>query len=170
MRDELVFSKTRAGEDAVQERTRLVQRNLRMVLILVDGVVSVAGLKQEVGDPAMVESALAELESMGLIESPEAHEIPDASEIETMPAYPSKAVSPWEIETIPPIVASPPQSVLPDALPVAEPVQAAPVAQPPPRCRSFRPIPCSTRKRRCSCALRPSTSSRPSTNRPSVRR
>ena len=107
-----------------------MQRNLRMVLILVDGVVNVSGLKQEVGDPAMVESALAELESMGLIECPEAHEIPDASEIETMPAYPSKAVSPWEIETIPPIVASPPQSVLPDALPVAEPVQAAPVAQP----------------------------------------
>ncbi len=85
MKDDLIYTKTPAGEDAVQERTRLVQRNLRMVLILVDGVVNVAGLKQEVGDSAMVESALAELERLGLIESPEAAKARDASEIETLP-------------------------------------------------------------------------------------
>jgi hypothetical protein len=69
MNDELIFVKTAAGEDAVRDRTRLVQRNLRMVLILVDGLTKVAALKQKAGDPAMIETALAELERIGLIES-----------------------------------------------------------------------------------------------------
>jgi hypothetical protein len=86
MEDDLIYTKTQAGEEAVQERRRLVQRNLRMVLILVDGVVNVAGLKKEVGDAAMVESALAELERMGLITPPRTAEAElDASEIETIP-------------------------------------------------------------------------------------
>jgi AsmA-like C-terminal region len=89
MRDDLIYAKTQAGEEAVLERRRLVQRNLRMVLILVDGVVDVAGLKREVGDAAMVESALAELERLGLIVTNEADEPIesniDASEIETIP-------------------------------------------------------------------------------------
>lgn len=71
MNDALVFSKTAAGEEAVRERTRLVQRNLRTVLILVDGMADVASLKRQTGDPTMVESALAELETMGLVASPE---------------------------------------------------------------------------------------------------
>lgn len=71
MNDEQVFFKTPAGEDAVRERTRLVQRNLRMVLILVDGVIDAAALKNKVGDAAMVDSALAELNRMGLIETAE---------------------------------------------------------------------------------------------------
>jgi hypothetical protein len=87
MRDDLIYTKTQAGEEAVLERRRLVQRNLRMVLILVDGVVNVAGLKQEVGDPAMVESALTELEKLGLIETPKVVAAAlEASEIETIPA------------------------------------------------------------------------------------
>ncbi len=69
MDDEQIFFKTPAGDDAVRERTRLVQRNLRMVLILVDGVVDAAALKRKVGDAAMVESALVELNRMGLIET-----------------------------------------------------------------------------------------------------
>lgn len=69
MNDELIFVKTATGEDAVRDRTRLVQRNLRMVLILVDGLTKVAALKQKAGDPAMIETALAELERIGLIES-----------------------------------------------------------------------------------------------------
>jgi hypothetical protein len=71
MNDELIFVKTASGEDAVRDRTRLVQRNLRMVLILVDGLTKVAALKQKAGDPAMIETALAELERIGLIESTE---------------------------------------------------------------------------------------------------
>jgi hypothetical protein len=69
MNDELIFVKTSAGEDAVRDRTRLVQRNLRMVLILVDGLTKVSALKQKAGDPAMIETALSELERIGLIES-----------------------------------------------------------------------------------------------------
>jgi hypothetical protein len=71
MNDELIFVKTALGEDAVRDRTRLVQRNLRMVLILVDGLTKVSALKQKAGDPAMIETALAELERIGLIESTE---------------------------------------------------------------------------------------------------
>lgn len=56
----------------VRERTRLVQRNLRMVLIVVDGHTDVAGLKKKIGDDALVEAALAELEEIGLIEPLEA--------------------------------------------------------------------------------------------------
>ena len=94
MTDDLIYTKTQAGEEAVQERRRLVQRNLRMVLILVDGVVNVAALKNEVGDAAMVESALAELERLGLIATPEAVEPEvDASEIETIPSLDAGAVA-----------------------------------------------------------------------------
>lgn len=85
MKDEAIYFKTPAGEDAVQDRTRLVQRNLRMVLILVDGVVNVGSLKEEVGDPVMVESALSELERLGLIETGFVHSEREASEIETLP-------------------------------------------------------------------------------------
>lgn len=73
MNDDLIFFKTPAGEEAMRERTRLVQRNLRMVLTPVDGVTNVAALKESVGDPAMVEASLAELDRMGLIETAEAH-------------------------------------------------------------------------------------------------
>ena len=69
MNDETIFFKTPEGEVAVKERTRLVQRNLRMVLILVDGFASVGDLNIKVGDPAIVEASLTELERMGLIES-----------------------------------------------------------------------------------------------------
>lgn len=68
MNDDVIFRKTPAGEETIRERTRLVQRNLRMVLILVDGVANVSVLKQAAGDAAIAESALAELEGMGLIE------------------------------------------------------------------------------------------------------
>lgn len=73
MNDDLIFFKTPAGDEAVRERTRLVKRNLRMVLILVDGFADVTALKQKTGDAAMVESALPELLRMNLIESLDAH-------------------------------------------------------------------------------------------------
>lgn len=81
MNDELIFVKTASGEDAVRDRTRLVQRNLRMVLILVDGLTKVSALKQKAGDPAMIETALAELERIGLIESTESRGSRQASAV-----------------------------------------------------------------------------------------
>jgi hypothetical protein len=68
MDDRLIYTKTAAGELAMRERTRLIQRNLRMVLILVEGQTTVAALKEKVADDSIVESALVELEQMGLIE------------------------------------------------------------------------------------------------------
>lgn len=67
MSDDSIYFKTAAGEAAVRERTRLVQRNLRTVLILIDGLADVAALKTKAGDAAMVDAAVIELESMGLI-------------------------------------------------------------------------------------------------------
>ena len=64
----LVFSKTPAGEEAVRETTRVVQRNLRMVLVQVDGKLSVGDLVAKMGNPSLVVSALKELEREGLIE------------------------------------------------------------------------------------------------------
>lgn len=63
----LIYEKTAAGEDAVRQRTRVVQRNTRMVLILVDGKSSVAELCEKTGNVQLVESALQDLERDGLI-------------------------------------------------------------------------------------------------------
>lgn len=62
-----VFIKTSLGDEAVQQRTRIVQRNLRMVLILVDGHSTVADLETRAGNPDMVDDALAELLEGGYI-------------------------------------------------------------------------------------------------------
>ncbi len=64
----LIYEKTPAGEDAVRQRTRVVQRNTRMVLILVDGKSSVGELCEKAGNAQMVESALQDLERDGLVE------------------------------------------------------------------------------------------------------
>ncbi len=64
----LIYIKTTAGEDAIQQRTRVIQRNVRMVLILVDGQSSVADLSRKTGNPQLTENALAELEKGGFIE------------------------------------------------------------------------------------------------------
>lgn len=63
-----IYVKTAQGDDAVQQRTRLVQRNLRTVLIVVDGHSSVAELIEKVGNEEMVLSALEQLERDGYIE------------------------------------------------------------------------------------------------------
>lgn len=94
MNDELIFVKTASGEDAVRDRTRLVQRNLRMVLILVDGLTNVGVLKEKAGDPVMIETALAELERIGLIESVQsrsarqANAVTEALSVGTVPNSP----------------------------------------------------------------------------------
>lgn len=63
----LIYVKTAVGEEAVRQRTRVVQRNTRMVLILVDGQSTVAELCEKAGNAQMVESALQDLERDGLI-------------------------------------------------------------------------------------------------------
>lgn len=63
----LIYEKTAAGEEAMRQRTRLVQRHLRMVLILVDGRTSVGDLGEKVGNAQLVESALSELEKDAFI-------------------------------------------------------------------------------------------------------
>lgn len=63
----LIYEKTPSGEEAVRQRTRVVQRNTRMVLILVDGKSSVGELCEKTGNIQLVESALADLERDGLV-------------------------------------------------------------------------------------------------------
>lgn len=63
----LVYAKTPTGDEAVRQSTRVVQRNLRMVLVQVDGKTSVGELAGKIGNPRLVESALRELEEGGYI-------------------------------------------------------------------------------------------------------
>lgn len=67
MNPDLVYAKTPTGDEAVRQSTRVVQRNLRMVLVQVDGKMSVEGLAAKIGNPRLVESALRELEEGGYI-------------------------------------------------------------------------------------------------------
>lgn len=63
----LIYAKTPTGDEAVRQSTRVVQRNLRMVLVLVDGKVSVSELSAKIGNSRLVETALRELEEGGYI-------------------------------------------------------------------------------------------------------
>lgn len=67
MDSNLIYAKTPTGDEAVRQSTRVVQRNLRMVLVQVDGKVSVAELSAKIGNPRLVLSALRELEEGGYI-------------------------------------------------------------------------------------------------------
>ena len=63
----LVYVKTPIGDEAVRQSTHVVKRNLRMVLVQVDGKLSVAELSTKIGNSQLVEAALRELESDGFI-------------------------------------------------------------------------------------------------------
>jgi len=67
MDSNLIFVKTQVGDEAVRQSTRVVQRNLRMVLVQVDGSLSVGELSAKIGNPRLVERALRELEEGGFI-------------------------------------------------------------------------------------------------------
>lgn len=67
MDQNLVYAKTPIGDEAVRQSTRVVQRNLRMMLVQVDGKLTVAELSAKLGDPKMVERSLQELEDGGFI-------------------------------------------------------------------------------------------------------
>lgn len=68
MDSNLIYVKTVSGEEAMRQRTRVVQRNMRMVLILVDGKATVADLCEKTANVQMTESALRDLEQGGFIE------------------------------------------------------------------------------------------------------
>lgn len=63
----LIYAKTPVGDEAVRQRTRVVQRNLRMVLLQVDGSLSVDELIAKIGNQRLVEASLKELEEGGFI-------------------------------------------------------------------------------------------------------
>lgn len=67
MDQNLVYAKTPIGDEAVRQSTRVVQRNLRMLLVQVDGKLTVAELGNKLGDQKMVERSLRELEEGGFI-------------------------------------------------------------------------------------------------------
>lgn len=67
MDQKLVYAKTPIGDEAVRQRTRVVQRNLRLVLVQVDGKLSAGELSAKIGDTRLVENALRDLEQGGFI-------------------------------------------------------------------------------------------------------
>ncbi|AOF81860.1 asmA family protein [Methyloversatilis sp. RAC08] len=86
MNENAVFIKTEAGEDAVSKRT-IVQRNLRSVLIMIDGRTPVGNLAQQFGDPLIVEGLVGELEHRGLVrrvDSASVEEDADRSELSSI--------------------------------------------------------------------------------------
>ena len=67
MDSQIVYVKTASGEEAMHQRTRVMQRNVRMVLILVDGKSTVADLILKTGNQKLTENALRELEKADFI-------------------------------------------------------------------------------------------------------
>lgn len=62
-----VYAKTPIGDEAVRQSTRVVQRNLRMVLVQVDGKMTVGELAEKIGNVRLVENAINELARDGYI-------------------------------------------------------------------------------------------------------
>ncbi|MBC7205098.1 MAG: hypothetical protein H5U27_01105 [Methyloversatilis sp.] len=86
MNENAVYVKTEAGEEAVSKRT-IVQRNLRSILIMIDGRTPVGNLAQQFGDPLIVEGLVGELEHRGLvrrIDAPAQGEEEDRAELSSM--------------------------------------------------------------------------------------
>lgn len=86
MNENAVYVKTEAGEEAVSKRT-IVQRNLRSILIMVDGRTPVGNLAQQFGDPLIVEGLVGELEHRGLvrrIDVPDVEEVAAQAELSSM--------------------------------------------------------------------------------------
>ena len=69
MNSEIIYTKTASGDEAMHQRTRVMQRNVRMVLILVDGQSTVADLTLKTGNQKLIENALHELEKGGFVEA-----------------------------------------------------------------------------------------------------
>lgn len=67
MDPKLVYVKTPTGDEAVRQSAHVVERNLRMVLLQVDGKLSIAEMATKIGNVQLVENALRELEEGGFI-------------------------------------------------------------------------------------------------------
>lgn len=67
MDPKLVYVKTPTGDEAVRQSIHVAQRNLRMVLVQVDGKLCVAEMAAKIGNSQLVESLLRELEAGGFI-------------------------------------------------------------------------------------------------------
>lgn len=110
-----VFVKTKEGEEAVRQRTRLVQRNLRNILIMVDGQATVADLARRFGDENATQAALAELHAGGFIVASSDH-VDDAL---TLPPDDVADVPVLTSQLAEPNAASAAPRVSPDSLPPA---------------------------------------------------
>jgi hypothetical protein len=139
-----IYAKTDTGEDAVVQRTRLVQRNLRTVLILVDGKSTVEDLVERVGSAELVNQALDQLERDGFIkrvgtgnrqasEPKPAATTPNAPIVPTLHETPPKAVTIDADSRTSSRKASPaiePVSDFPSLAPPEKPAKPAPPASP----------------------------------------
>lgn len=67
MDPKLIYVKTPTGDEAIRQSAHVVKRELRMVLVQVDGKVTVEQLAAKLGNRVMVEGALADLEQRGLV-------------------------------------------------------------------------------------------------------
>ena len=74
MDSDLVYIKTTSGEEAILQRTKVMQRNVRMILILVDGQSTVGDLCGKTGNVQLTENALRVLENGGFVEPRTDHE------------------------------------------------------------------------------------------------
>ncbi|PKO87548.1 MAG: hypothetical protein CVU16_15510 [Betaproteobacteria bacterium HGW-Betaproteobacteria-10] len=67
MDSRLVYVKTLIGDEAARQSGLVAERNLRMVLVQVDGKLSVADMAAKIGGLQLAEDALHELEARGFI-------------------------------------------------------------------------------------------------------
>lgn len=139
MNDEQIYCKTPEGERALVQRTRLVQRNLRNVLILVDGVATVADLTRKLADGNFLRASLGELVRGGFIETVEENRIRRGLDAVNAPEGEPKTVP--VPEPTPQAVSLPPQvkSILPEHTRWREELEeepdevlSPPVIEPPP--------------------------------------
>ncbi len=109
MKSSTVFRKTPAGEEAIQER-RISQRNLRSVLIMVNGQASVAEITDRFGDPLVVEGLIAELEHRGLVELLDSASMPEdaAAAVASSPVATAEVLDEWAASGPGPITVTPP--------------------------------------------------------------
>jgi hypothetical protein len=62
-----IYRKTLAGEEAMTHRAKAEERQLRLVLVLIDGKTSIGKVSEKIGDDAFTQSAVAILAANGLI-------------------------------------------------------------------------------------------------------
>lgn len=105
-----VFVKTLEGEEAMRQRTRLVQRNLRNILIMVDGQANVGDLAKRFGDEATTQAALRELLAGGFIAE-------QTGQLDFTTASAAEATRPEEVPVL--------------TRPISAPVEAEPAAAEP---------------------------------------